>query len=61
MVIGCEGHRGEVMVREVPICPSILCSLASSLEAAVMVDFLVTDCGWESWKCNNLVVPQEDH
>ena len=58
VIIVCDGHHCKVAIREVPMCPSAPCSLASSLELVVIVDFPIEDgCG--TWKCNGLTDHQE--
>ena len=47
-----EGRRYELAVREIPICPYALCSLASSMEATVVVDFLAQNSRIETSACD---------
>ena len=39
VIIVCDGHHCKVAIREVPMCPSAPCSLASSLESTMLIDF----------------------
>ena len=59
-VISCEGHRCDVALREVPVCPSTPCSLVNSLETAVWVDFPTADDEGHRRQCNGRSVNHGD-
>lgn len=59
IVIVCENLHFEVVAHKITICPSIPCSLVSSLVATMMVDFPAGDVGSGSRSCKSLMAMQE--
>ena len=54
MIIVIEGCCYELAVREIPICLSAPCFLASSVEAVVMVDFPTQNDRIETLACDKI-------